>query len=68
MKELSLEELPNFSILGLKQICSHNRDILHGFNRLPKTELILLINKKLIENCIIIIPPYVYTDKKSFLS
>ena len=33
-------ELPEYSILDLIQICSHNRHILHGFNKSPRTELI----------------------------
>ena len=67
MKELSLEELPNYSVLGLRQICSHNRDILYGFNKIPRTELIKLISQKLNNSCIIMIPPYVYNDKNSLL-
>ena len=57
-------ELPEYSILDLIQICSHNRHILHGFNKSPRTELIKLIMQKLKKSCITMIPPYGYNGKK----
>ena len=36
MKELVIEDLLRFNILGLKQICSNNRDFFFSFNTLTR--------------------------------
>ena len=56
MKELVIEDLLYFYILGLKQICDHNRNIVFDFNILSKIQIIDFIKKKK-ENDYILIPP-----------
>ena len=46
MKELVIEDLLYFYILGLKQICDHNRNIVFDFNILSKIQIIDFIKKK----------------------
>ena len=68
MKELRIEDLNNFSINGLRQICSHNRHCLYSFSNKPRRDIIEIFQKRLNENCIILIPPYVYKDSQYLLS
>ena len=68
MKELVIEDLLYFSVYGLRQICSHNRDILYSFNTLSRIQLIELIQTRIKENRRILIPPFIYTDDKYLLS
>ena len=46
MRQLKIEEIPLFTVLGLKAICSTNRDVVSSYNKLKKDEVKqLLINK-----------------------
>ena len=49
-----------FNMLGLKQICRHNRDILFRFHILTRKQIMDLIKTKIYENYSILIPPYIY--------
>ena len=49
-----------FNMLGLKQICCHNRDILFSFHLLTRKQIMDLIKTKIYENYSILIPPYIY--------
>ena len=67
METLQQENIEIFSILGLKAICSHNRDILFSFNLKKRLEIIEMITNKLNENYIIQIPKFIYNDDKMLL-
>jgi len=68
MEELTINNLNNFSLFGLRQICSYNRDFLYNFNKIPRKQLIALIQTRLKENHTILIPPFVFKDNKYLLS
>ena len=39
MDTLNLQDLKRYNISGLRAICSHNRDILSCYHRIPRKEL-----------------------------
>jgi hypothetical protein len=67
METLQQEKIKTFSILGLKAICSHNRDILFSFNHKTRQEISNILKSKLDENHIIQIPKFIYNDDNYIL-
>jgi len=58
-----MNELDKYNVYGLYQICSFNRDHLHGYSRMLRNEIIDLIENVFYEKKIINIPPYVLNNK-----
>jgi len=68
MRELKIEELPIFSVLGLKAICSANRDVVSGYNLLKRDEVKQLLSNRMNQGHSIIIPAYVTNEPLFFRS
>jgi len=61
MEVLVLEDLNKFNLLGLKAICSHNRDVLYNYNFSTRKEIIKrIINEVNNNNSIIKIPSFLF--------
>ena len=67
MRLLNIDDLPVFTVLGLKAICSVNRDIISGFNLLSKKDILLLLTNKLEQGYEIVILPHIYIMNHYFL-
>ena len=62
MQSLQKEEIIRYNILGLREICRYNRDIFSSFNRLSWDELYLLLCRKIDENNIIKVAPFILNN------
>jgi hypothetical protein len=67
MEFLQEQNIKTFSLLGLKAICSHNRDILFSYNHKTRQEITNMMMNKLNENNIIEIPKFIYKNDKCLL-
>ena len=63
MTTLTPDYLHLFTVLGLKAICTSNRD---SFNLLNRQQIIQLLITKLNEGSKIVIPPFILTNKIYF--
>ena len=62
-KQISnINELPYFTVLGSKDICTSNRDIVGGFNKIRKKVLKSLIENKITKGHIFIIAPFMFEN------
>ena len=68
MSILNIDDLPVFTVLGLKAICSVNRDIIYGFNLLSKKDILQLLTNKLKQGYEIVIFPFIYNEPLYFKS
>lgn len=62
------DNLNIFNVLGLKAICTSNRDIIFSFNLLNRQEIIKLLTTKAREGYKIIIPPFILKNNDYFRS
>lgn len=62
------DNLNLFNVLGLKAICTSNRDIIFSFNLLNRQEIIKLLTTKAREGYKIIIPPFILKNNDYFRS
>ena len=53
------DNLNLFTVLGLKAICTSNRDIIYSFSLLNRQEIIQLLTRKIYEGDKIVIPPFI---------
>lgn len=60
------DNLNLFNVLGLKAICTSNRDIIYSFNLLNRQEIIELLTTKAKEGYKIIIPPFILKNNDYF--
>ena len=60
------DNLHLFTVLGLKAICTSNRDIIYSFNLLNRHQIIQLLITKLNEGCKIVIYPFILKNKDYF--
>ncbi len=60
MEVLQEQNMKTFSVLGLRAICSHNRDILSSYNHKTRQERTDMIMNKLNENHTIEVPKFIY--------
>ena len=67
METLELQDLKRYNILGLKAICSLNRDILSSFHLMTRKELEKRIIDMLDNDCIIYVPICIRNNKEYFL-
>jgi len=67
MEVLRLQDLKRYNILGLKAICSHNRDILSSFHFNSRQELEKRIINILDNNQCISIPYFIINNNDFFL-
>jgi len=68
MRQLKIEEIPLFTVLGLKAICGANRDVVSGYNKLRKDEVKQSLNNRINEGHTIIIPPCITNEPKFYRS
>ena len=66
MTTLTPDYLHLFNVLGLKAICTSNRDIIYNFNSLNRQQIIELLITKTNEGYKIVIPAYI-TKNKDYL-
>jgi hypothetical protein len=64
MEILNHSNLHKYNIIGLKEICRHNRDIFFNYNILSKQDLLKYFISKLNEDCIINVPPFIYNNNR----
>ncbi len=62
MEVLQLQDLNKFNLLGLKAICSHNRDVLYSYNFLTRKQIIERIKNEVNNNHVIKIPCFIYNS------
>lgn len=67
MEVLQEQNIKTFSILGLRAICSHNRDILSSYNHKTRQEITNMIMNQLNENHTIEVPKFIYKNDKFLL-
>ena len=68
MTTLTPEYLHLYTVLGLKAICTSNRDIIYNFNLLNRQQIIQLLITKTNEGYKIVIPPFIIKNKNYFRS
>ena len=66
MTTLIPDYLHLFNVLGLKAICTSNRDIIYSFSLLNRQQIIQLLITKLNEGSKIVIPPFILKNKDYF--
>ena len=66
MTTLTPDYLHLFTVLGLKAICTSNRDIIYSFSLLNRQQIIQLLITKLNEGSKIVIPPFILKNKDYF--
>ena len=62
------DDLNFFNVLGLKAICTSNRDVISSFNLLNRKEILQLLITKVNEGYKIVIPPFIYKNDSYFRS
>jgi hypothetical protein len=62
MDVLNHSKLHKYNIIGLKEICRHNRDIFINYNVLSKQDLLNYFKSKLNDGCIVNVPPFIYNN------
>jgi hypothetical protein len=67
MEVLQEQNIKTFSLLGLKAICSHNRDILFSYNYKTRQEITNMMMNILNEKHIIEVPKFIYKNDKFLL-
>ena len=68
MTSLTYDYLNLFNVLGLKAICTSNRDIIFSFNLLNRQQIIQLLTMKINEGYKIVVPPFITKNKDYFRS
>ena len=68
MTTLTPEYLNLYTVLGLKAICTSNRDIIYSFNLLNRQQIIQLLITKTNEGYNIVIPPFIINNNNYFRS
>ncbi len=68
MTTLTPDYLLLFNVLGLKAICTFNRDIVFSFNALNRQQIIQLLIMKTNEGYRIVVPPFITKNKDYFRS
>lgn len=66
MNTLTTDELLIFNVLGLKAICTSNRDVIFSFNLLNRQQIIQLLTTKINEGYKLVIPPFIYKNNAYF--
>ena len=66
MNTLTTDELLIFNVLGLKAICTSNRDVIFSFNLLNRQQIIQLLTTKINEGYKLVIPPFIYKNNDYF--
>ena len=62
------DDLNFFNVLGLKAICTSNKNIISSFNLLNRKEILQLLITKVNEGYKIVIPPFIYKNDSYFRS
>jgi hypothetical protein len=57
-----------FNVLGLKAICTSNRDIEFSFNTLNRQQIIQFLTMKINEGYKVFVPPFITKNKDYFRS
>ena len=60
MSVLTYDYLNLFNVLGLKAICTSNRDVIFSFNLLNRQQIIQLLMTKTNEGYKLVIPPFIF--------
>ena len=68
MPVLTADYLNRFNVLGLKAICTSNRDIIFSFNLLNRQQIIQLLITKTNEGYKLVIPPFIFKNEDYFRS
>ena len=66
MMALTIDYLNLFNFLGLKAICTSNRDIIYNFNTLNRQEIMQLLINKTKEGNKIVIPQFILNNNDYF--
>jgi len=67
MNILHINQISFFTVLGLKAICTVNRDIVSGYNSLSRKHIIQLLTNRINSDFKFIIPPFIYKETDYFL-
>ena len=68
MTVLTADYLNIFNVLGLKAICTSNRDVIFSFNLLKRQQIIQLLITKTNEGYKLVIPPFIFKSDDYFRS
>ena len=68
MTSLTYDYLNRFNVLGLRAICTSNRDIIFNSNTLNRQQIIQLLIMKTNEDYKIVVPPFITKNKDYFRS
>ena len=68
MSVLTYDYLNLFNVLGLKAICTSNRDVIFSFSLLNRQQIIQLLMTKTNEGYKLVIPPFIFKNKEYFRS
>ena len=68
MTTLTPDYLLLFHVLGLKAICTFNREIVFSFNTLNRQQITQLLTMKTNEGYKIVVPPFITKNKDYFRS
>ena len=68
MTVLTADYFNIFNVLGLKAICTSNRDVIFSFNLLNRQQIIQLLITKTNEGYKLVIPPFIYKNEDYFRS
>jgi hypothetical protein len=66
MHVLTVEELPIYTMTGLKAICSENRDIIGGYSQLRRNEVKQMLTNLIRDGNTIYVPPFVTTQSSFY--
>lgn len=64
MTSLTYNDLKQFNILGLREICAYNRDTIYNFNILKRHQIVDLLITKSNEGYTIAIPKFILNNHK----
>jgi len=64
IEQLTIDTINNYNIIGLKEICRYNRDIMSGFNCLNIKDLKKYIISIINTDVKIKVPPFIYNNKR----
>jgi hypothetical protein len=64
IERLTINTINNYNIIGLKEICRYNRDIMSSYNCLNVKDLRKYIISIINTDVIIRVPPFIYNNKR----
>jgi len=60
----NINQLKEFNVYGIKQICGYNRDYIQGYNAMNRDQIEDIFYDCIFKNETILIPDYIYNNIK----